>query len=119
MEETVVVKNKKGLIFCIISLVFILCAIICCAYFAFMIKEHFELQSSAEGWEGLGSIGLVLLGVIFAGSSIIATLISSLFSVITIIKSTNKLKLIGIILLVLNVVILITNIVLFIVLKLG
>lgn len=116
MEEN---KNKKGLLASILSGIFTLCAIICCIYFGFMIKEHFDLQASAEGWEGLGSIGIILVGIIFAGSSIIATLVSTLFSVIGIIRATNKIKLISIIFLVLNGLLIITNIVLFIVLKLG
>lgn len=119
MEDNVIIKSKKGLISCIIACVFTLCAIICCAYFGFMIKEHFELQASAEGWEGLGSIGIVLIAVIFAGSSIIATLIGTLFSIITIIRSKNKLKVAAIIILGLNLLVIIANIILFIVLKLG
>ncbi len=119
MEETKIMKIKNGLVAFIIASIFTLCSIICCIYFGIMIKEHFDLQSTAEGWEGLGSIGIVLVGIIFAGFSVISTLLSSLFSVITIIRSKTKIKFIGFILLGLNFIIIITNVILFIVLKQG
>lgn len=119
MEENIAKKNTKGLVSCIISAVLTLASIICCAYFGFMIKEHFDLQASAEGWEGLGSIGIILVAIIFAGSSIIGTLASTLFSIISIVRAKNKIKLFGIILLVINVLVIIANIVLFVVLKVG
>ncbi len=119
MEEKIVIKNKKGLIPCIIACFFTLCAIISCIYFGIMIKEHFDLQASAENFEGLGSIGIILVAVIFAGVSIISSLVSSLFSLITIIKSNNKFRIITIITLGLNLLIIITNVILFIVLRQG
>ena len=119
MVETENNKKKNGIVAVILASVFSISAIICCIYFGIMIKEHFDLQATAEGWEGLGSIGLVLVGVIFAGSSVISTLLSSLFSVITIIRSKTKIKIIAFILLGLNFIIIVINFILFIVLKQG
>ena len=112
------IKKKNGKIAIIVSIIFTVLGIISCIYFGIMIKEHFDLQATAEGWEGLGSIGIVLVGLISACFSVLATLISTLFSVLAFIRVTKNIKLISIILFILNFIILILNVILFIVLKL-
>lgn len=115
--EANTVKVKNGKIAVIIALIFTTIAIIFCVYFGIMIKEHFDLQATAEGWEGLGSIGIVLVGLIAALCSILSTLLSTLFSVIAFIRGIKKIKLISVILFILNFIIIITNTILFVVLK--
>ena len=98
MEENKVKSNKKGLILSIIATIFTITAIVLCILWGVMVKEHFELQATAEDFEGLGSIGIILVGLIFAVASLISAIVSLILNVVTIFKTNKPYKLIGIIL---------------------
>lgn len=119
MEEIKNRNPKKGLILSIIASVLTLAAIVCCIMFGVMVKEHFDLQSTAEDFEGLGSIGIILVGIIFMMSSLIGVLCSFVFSIITVIKGSKNFRIIGFILLIVNFLVIIGNIIIFIILKQG
>ncbi len=117
MEEIKVVNKKRWLVTTIISGIFMLVSIICCIMWAYMINEHFELQATAEDFEGLASIGIIIVGIIFVAASIIALLISTIISIITIKKSQKVFKILNIVFIAINAVVLIIDVVLFFVLK--
>lgn len=119
MEEIRIEKPKKGLVTSIISSILTIASIFCCVMFGIMVKDHFELQATAEDFEGLASIGIILVGIIFMLISLIAVLVSYVFSLITIIKGNKTFRLIGIILCVVNFLVIIGNTVIFIILKQG
>lgn len=119
MEEIKVKNTKKALILSIIASVLTTIAIILCIMFGVMVKEHFELQSTAEDFEGLGSIGIILVGIIFMMSSLIGVVVSYVFSLITVIKGNKTFRLIGVILCIVNFLVIIGNIVIFVILKQG
>jgi len=117
MEEVKVVNKKRWIVTTIISGILMLAAIFCCIMWAYMINEHFELQATAENFEGLASIGIIIVGIIFVAASIIALVISTIISIITIIKSQKLFKILNIVFVVINAAILIIDVVLFFVLK--
>jgi hypothetical protein len=117
MEEIKVVNKKRWLVTTIISGILMLASIICCIMWAYMINEHFELQATAEDFEGLASIGIIIVGLIFAAASIISLVISTIISIVTIIKSKKLFKILNIVFIAINVAILIIDVVLFFVLK--
>ena len=117
MEEVKVVNKKRWIVTTIISGILMLAAIFCCIMWAYMINEHFELQANAEDFEGLASIGIIIVGIIFVAASIIALVISTIISIITIIKSQKLFKILNIVFVAINAAILIIDVVLFFVLK--
>lgn len=117
MEEVKVVNKKRWIVTTIISGILMLAAIFCCIMWAYMINEHFELQANAENFEGLASIGIIIVGIIFVAASIIALVISTIISIITIIKSQKLFKILNIVFVAINAAILIIDVVLFFVLK--
>lgn len=119
MEEIRFENPKKGLIPSIISSILTTASIFCCIMFGVMVKDHFELQATAENFEGLGSIGIILVGIIFMLISLICMMISIVFSLFTVLKGNKTFRLIGIILLVTNFLVIICNTVIFIILKQG
>ena len=86
MEEIRFENPKKGLIPSIISSILTTASIFCCIMFGVMVKDHFELQATAENFEGLGSIGIILVGIIFMLISLICMMISIVFSLFTVLK---------------------------------
>lgn len=119
MEKVKVENPRKGLITSIVSSILTTAGIILCILWGVMVKEHFELQATAEDFEGLGSIGIIIVGLIFAVFSLICVVVSSIFSITTVIRASKQFRLIGIILCVINCIVIIGNIIIFIVLKLG
>lgn len=117
MEKVKVVNKKRWIVTTIISGILMLAAIFCCIMWAYMIDEHFELQANAENFEGLASIGIIIVGIIFVVASIIALVISTIISIITIIKSQKLFKILNIVFVTINATILIIDVVLFFVLK--
>lgn len=117
MEEVKVVNKKRWIVTTIISGILMLAAIFCCIMWAYMIDEHFELQATAENFEGLASIGIIIVGIIFVAASIIALVISTIISIITIIKAQKLFKILNIVFVAINAAILIIDVVLFFVLK--
>jgi len=119
VEEIKIENPKKGLIPSIISSILTTASIFCCIMFGIMVKDHFELQASAENFEGLASIGIILVGIIFMIISLICVLISMVFSLFTVLKGNKTFRLIGIILCVVNFLVIIGNTIIFIILKQG
>lgn len=115
--ENNVVNKKRGLITTIIAGIGMLAAIVCCILWAYMVKEHFDLQATAEDFEGLASIGIIIVGLIFAIGSMIAVALSAIFSAITIVKGFKTYKIINIVFLGINFVVLFIDILLFFILK--
>lgn len=119
MEEIIIENPKKGLVTSIISSILTIASIFCCVMFGIMVKDHFELQATAENFEGLASIGIILVGIIFMIISLICMIISIVFSLFTVLKGNKTFRLIGIILCVVNFLVIIGNAIIFIILKQG
>ena len=117
MEEVKVVNKKRWIVTTIISGILMLVSIFCCIMWAYLINEHFELQATAEDFEGLASIVIIIVGLIFAAASIISLVISTIIRIVTIIKSKKTLKILNIVFIAINAAILIIDVVLFFVLK--
>lgn len=79
MEEIKIENPKKGLIVSIVSSILTTIAIFACIMFGIMVKDHFELQETAENFEGLASIGIILVGIIFMLISLLGVLVSYIF----------------------------------------
>lgn len=116
-NNTSLQKKNKGIVLAIISIILTVIAIYCAIMFGYLISEHFELQKTATDWEGLGSIGIILVGIIYAISSVFCVIVSTLFSIINLYKANNLFKKIALIILILNFLIIIVVVGEFLILK--
>ena len=110
-------KKNKGIILAIISIIFTTIAIFCVIMFGCLIYKHFELQKTATDWEGLGSLGLILAGIIYAIGSVFCVVISTIFSIINLFKANNLFKKIAIIIIIINFLIIVSVVVEFLILR--
>ena len=116
-NNTSLQKKNKGIILAIISIIFTTIAIFCVIMFGCLIYKHFELQKTATDWEGLGSLGLILAGIIYEIGSVFCVIVSTLFSIINLYKANSLFKKIALILLILNFLIIVSVVVEFLILR--
>ena len=118
MENITIEKPKKtGKVSLIFSIALSILAVISLGFTINFIVEHYILQSTAEGFEGLGSVVLIIFALIFGCLACLLALISIIINVLNIIKRTGKIKLISIILLAINIFVIIANITALLILK--
>ena len=66
VEQTTEKKKYKGIVLGIFSIILTIVALACAVLCVTLVNEHFELQKTAEDFEGLGSIGIIIAFIIYA-----------------------------------------------------